>query len=768
MIATSAAYKTAVDAHRHHWTFRATIDYTDYNLDGSIATSVDESDRLSDDAQLSDSIERTTWKFFPSWERFAFGNGYRFRSDSSTRNEKGALSYQLSDGANEFHTYGGFLAGYAVASDETVFTETTQYPRFTVSFAPRTVRSLLVAFDQKLGEWAVDFDVNIYAGSSLEASEVVTGNTTWRWSKDLASEVLVATRVDVIVKSWNYPWSKAKVVESFTSVREEYESDDIIALSFAEESEPDDSTVPIGNVTANSCNLTLLNQFRKFDNDNPDSALSGNIIKNRRIRLFGSLADQEISLGTYYSKRWTIDHPNIQAEVSGQDIISLMGEQSYRDSKFIDPQANVIAETYNTDADFNAFSRENVGSVDDTMVLEGAALYCDGASGGTLAGFAVPQFVSEGQQYCGTAERTISFTYTVGTTVTMTVDVTASLPTGTGYIVSASHKATDEWTKINGAYVFTPENPSETSQTVKIRIELYSYSTDTTPRISEISVDGDENVSLYSLAALVFDDFDTETKLLEGRYVIDDDYGDIIVPNAYLEPQSMRSVLRRIAEAGAGRAYVDRTGQVVVTVIRGVGESVKEYDESNYFDIVNPVDAEAIYNRVTVVTQILEKATVVEQIGSVDVEPGTNDYTVEFTTIPSEFDSFDEPAGVTVTDYTEYTWGMDLTVENTNGSSELLGIDGLPYETRSPVRVSRDDTESIRRSGVMEYVIEENPLIQTREQATLIAEIMIDSFARIRRQTRIDAVPDLSLEVGDTIVVDGLAYVVNSAVGGKA
>jgi len=763
MIATSAEYKQAVLAHRHHWTFRATIDYTDYNLDGSIATSVHISDRLSDDTQLTDGIEVNSWKFFPSWDRFRFGEGYRLRSEHPTRLEKGSLSHQMSDGGRDFHHYGGHVAGYTVPSeDNTLFVAYTNVPRFTVSFAPRTVDSLLVTFDQMLGEWAEEFDVDIYIGESLDASEQVVGNTTWRWAHTLDYPVLGATRIDVLVRKWNYPWSKAKVVESFTSVREEYDMDDIIGLAMAEESEPDDSTVPIGNVTANSCNLALINEFRKFDNDNPDSMLAGNIIKNRRIKLYAQLAEQEVPLGTFYTKRWEIDNPRIEAEVSGQDIISLMGDQTYKDSRFIDPQDDVIDETYSTDSQFNAFTRDNVISVDDTMVMGGAALLGNELGAGVLSGYYVYGTVPTGQQYFGTATRTISFTYTPGTTVRMSVTIDATLPTGTGYIVYANHRTVPQWRAMNGDYVFTPEDITATDQTVSIRILLFSYSADVSPQIHEIAVGADESVSLFSLAAMVFEDFDAETGLLESRYTIDEAFGDVVIPNAFFEPQSMRSVLRKITEAGAGRAYVDRHGGVVVTVVPDPGSPVKTYDPANYFEIVQPVNAEAIYNRVTVVTQTMELSSSTDAIGTVEAAPGTHDYVVEYTAIPAVFDSFDEPANVSVIDHTAYTWGMDITIENTGASDARLGIIGYPYETRSPVRVSRDDTESIRRSGIMEYVIEGNPVIQTVAQATMIAERMIASFSRIRRQMRIEAVPDLALEVGDTVLVDGLQYVVNS------
>ena len=770
MIATSAAYKAGIGAARQSWSAKAVIDYTDYNLDNSIATIVTESDRLSRDDQLADGIEVTTWKFFPSWNRFEWGKGYRLRAETETENERGALSYQLSDADGNFPQVTSSFSGFTMASTETMASDFTDYPRFAITFSPRTISSLRVAFDDMLGEWAEDFDVEIYKSGVLDTTVNVTGNSSYLWTQDI-TEVLQATKVEVVVKSWNYARSKAKVVESFTSIQETYNVSDIIEMSVAEESEPDDSTIPIGNVTANTCAVSLINEIMSngksvFDNDNDMSVLAGNIIKNRRVRLYSLFEGDEIPLGTFYTNKWKIRPLDLSAEASGQDLIALMDDQEYTENQFIKPQTGVISEDYDTNSEFSAFTLDNVVVDGDSIKMGGAALACDDVdTTSTFAGFtmASTETMSSGTYYCGTAEQTISYTYTPGSSVKLTMSYTGSAPVGTDVELYVSYKSTDEFNLVDGSFVFTPEDITNSSQTVKIRALLKSQSTEDTPTITSITVDADELVTLYSVAAKVIEDFDDGTGLVEGNYTIDQQFGDVEIPNAYLQPQSFREVLRKVVEAGAGRAYVTRTGAIKIESFQSLGAAVKAYDKSTYFDIEKPVNPQSLYNRVTVVTNPLTKAGSAEEIASVTIEPGTDqDLTVEYDEAPAEFDSFGSATGVTVNSSTAYTWGVVFNVDNTSGSEQSLAINGFPYRVTGRKRVSLDNTTSTRKNGVIEYLIDDNPLIQTEAQANDITSIMINSLSQNRRQAQIDAVPDPSIEVSDTVTIDGNGYIINS------
>ncbi len=771
MIDTSTAYKEAVVSHNQEWAVRATIDYTDYNLDNSISPSVSTPDRQSIDSQMADGIEQTTFKFFPSWDRFEWGAGYHLRSETKEDVEQGALSQQLSNVDSEFPEYSGGLAGFTCFGAPV--SDFVSYPTFSISFSERTVQSLKVVFDQQLLEWAETFDVKIFVGGTLGTTENVTNNNSYRWEKTLSSPVLLATRIEIVIYDWNYPYTKAKIIESFTSIQEKYEMSDIIELSIFEESEPDDATTPIGNVTANTCNLELINEIMSndisvFDNDNPLSILAGNITKNRRIKLYATLVDQEIPLGTFYSQSWNINEGELGAEVSGQDLITLMADQEYTDNQFISPQADVIDEVYDTTAEFNTFTRDNITVGTDQMTMAGSVLLCDGSLiDGKLSGFFPFGSIPIGSQFCGTAEKIISFTYSPGSSVTVCLSWTGTAPIGTGVRLFVSYKTIEDYVEINGDYVFvfTPENISNTSQQIKIKALLYSSSTSISPTVESIIINADEFVTLYSIAAKVIDDFNDITGLVEGNFSIDQSYGEYIIPNAYLEPQTFRSVLRLVAEAGAGRAYIGRDGGIKVEAIQEVEAIVKDYDKSSYFEKAQPVNAQSLYNRITVVTQPLMKAAATSTLATVSVDFGDNQIiSVEWDDVPSEFDSFESVADLTVNSSTAYTWGIELDISNTDASEDTLDMEiyGYVYTVTGSKRISLDNSESTRKNGVIEYVIEENPLIQSEAQANLITQTLINSLSTLKNEVSADALPDPSLEVGDSVTFDSKYYIINS------
>ena len=85
MILTSADYKTQVQNNRF-WHGKVQIDYTDYNIDNTITTSVSNPDILSDDSQMVDGVESPTFEWIDDWSTFAWSK--RLRSQASTENEK--------------------------------------------------------------------------------------------------------------------------------------------------------------------------------------------------------------------------------------------------------------------------------------------------------------------------------------------------------------------------------------------------------------------------------------------------------------------------------------------------------------------------------------------------------------------------------------------------------------------------------------------------------------------------------------------------------
>ena len=234
MIAVSTDYLTKVESTTQRWIPSATIDFSDFNLDNSIQPTVNDRDITSDDAQLSDGKEHPSYRWW-YWDSFQWGD--HLRSEASTLNEKGALSQSISDDNGDFFEYIGAISGLsAVAGLSAIASSAVTYPRFCITFSPRTVESLKAVFESELGQWATDFDIIVTDTSGTEHTTAVTGNTSFRYTVTITA-VPNAVSVCVVVKSWSEANSKVKVMETFTSVQRAYSGSDIISFTVNEETE---------------------------------------------------------------------------------------------------------------------------------------------------------------------------------------------------------------------------------------------------------------------------------------------------------------------------------------------------------------------------------------------------------------------------------------------------------------------------------------------------------------------------------------------------
>jgi hypothetical protein len=746
MIATSAEYKTQVESPVTEWGITVKIDYSDYNIDNDIEAYQNSSDRTSDNAQMSDGIEFPTYRWM-DWASFEWGQ--HLRSESVTENEKGGWTAKTSDpNTGEYPVYSGDFFGTSFAGS-TFPGKFVDYPRFVVSFLPRDVSELKVVFDSKLGQWAEDFDIEIYSADGLEYTDIVTGNSSYKYLSSIET-VRLAQSVEVVVKKWSLPSAKAKVIEMFTSVSETYDSDDIEGISILEESQADNAESPIGNFTANQMTGTLLNWNNRFDIDNDDSPLFGKVIKNRRVSPFfqlGSLADS-LPGGVFYTTDWEVKENELTASFNAQDLASLMGQSEYDQNTFITPGEDQDF-TYTTTADFDLWTKENVLSENNELVFQGASIQCGSGEQATTfygSAFAGSAFFTN-KLYCGTADRIISFDYVPGCSVRLSFAANDTKPAGTNIRYFASIDGGLTFTEIlNGGYIFTPTSISDTVQEVTFRVLFESQSLSARPSVQDIYVELSESVTLYSLAVLVIEDFDNETNLVQGNYTIDQLLGEIEIENAFFAPKTHRAAIKAICEAGGANAYIGRDGGINIDVLQGVDSIVKYYTEDNYAKKVNRSNDQELYNRVTVLTNPLEKATSTSEIAKIKVnilDGDSQEVTVKYKTVPSEwFSNSGLPSGVTITDADYYTWGATLTVSNASGSDQEFDmvLTGYPYSVTGQRRIQIDNTENIRRNGVIELVID-NELIQSEDQAQFVAEQLIESFGEQKRAVEIPSSP---------------------------
>jgi len=256
-------------ADRRHVLARVLVDYTDPFLDQSLEVAVNEQANISYPQQTADSVDTATHKWAAldgSWD--------------ITTGE-----YHLAPPPDKLAQYQFGWWGSQLAGTGGVFA--TPYPALTVTHLPRPIHTLRVVGDTARVEYPVDFEIKLYGpDDTLLKTETVTGNDQVSWSKTLDSHVVDVAKQVLTITKWSHEGRQAKIIEFFTSIREVYETGDLVSLRLLEEREASQGSLPVGNISSNEITLALNNENKKFDVDNEQSPLKNLLKPNRRIQVW--------------------------------------------------------------------------------------------------------------------------------------------------------------------------------------------------------------------------------------------------------------------------------------------------------------------------------------------------------------------------------------------------------------------------------------------------------------------------------------------------
>ena len=246
---------------------RVAIDYTDPFIDQSIRIEASEQANVSYPQQTADSVDQTTRKYACLDGTWDLTSG----------------EYHLAPSADQLAQRQFGWWGAQFCDQDGCFA--SPYPTLTVRHLPRPMWQLKVVGDMARGEYPVDFTVKLYGpDDTLLKTETVTGNDQVSWQKALEPQVPDVAKQELIITRWSLPGTCAKIVEFFTSIREVYETGDLVNLRLLEEREASQGSLPVGNISANEVTIALNNESKKFDLDNDNSPLKNLLKPNRRIQ----------------------------------------------------------------------------------------------------------------------------------------------------------------------------------------------------------------------------------------------------------------------------------------------------------------------------------------------------------------------------------------------------------------------------------------------------------------------------------------------------
>lgn len=205
-------------------------------------------------------------------------------------------------------------------------------PIVTVTFISRPMRDLKLIGDNKRNEYPVDFDFKLYDTDGIEKYVLeVRGNNEVHWNYDIP-DITNISKMEIHILKWNLPNRVIKIVELFTSIQEVYNKDDIISIRLTEEREVINA-IPIGNISSNEVEITLLNNKGKFDVGNINSPLYGLVKANRMLRAWIGTKSQLIPLGLFWSIDWDIATYEKFAKVVGRDRLERLRKTDYTSSQ---------------------------------------------------------------------------------------------------------------------------------------------------------------------------------------------------------------------------------------------------------------------------------------------------------------------------------------------------------------------------------------------------------------------------------------------------
>lgn len=352
MLTTTPAFDTAIAANSRKITGRVTVNYTDAFLDPTItaeslgcqiimedetliitedeqALKTEGNNRASQTDQAVNGRAETTYKWF----------SFELDSDGVTPINVLDGSFHPMPGTEELATFNevGWWGDVPAGSDSALPGD----QGLLIEFSARQVTSFQITGDDIKGEYPVDFTVEFYAGASLENTETITSNTLVTYSQDITALDDI-TSIEIHITKWSSPYKVAKITEAVTSVFETYTSSDIKSFNILEEREiSNDNSVPTGNITSNECDLSLMNNSRRFDAGNTASPIYGLVKPNNKVDIeIGVLTSsggfEYVPVFTGWTGGWNVPDSDITASVSARDRLEILRKSYITSSTVIE------------------------------------------------------------------------------------------------------------------------------------------------------------------------------------------------------------------------------------------------------------------------------------------------------------------------------------------------------------------------------------------------------------------------------------------------
>ena len=199
----------------------------------------------------------------------------------------------------------------------------TNAPIVTLSFSKvhqKLIPGITIDWGTAYGEYATDFTVTVYNGSTVVGTKRVIDNASTKTLVML--DIINYNRITLTINKWCLPYHRARIEEIFIGAEKIYTKHDLLSFSHTQEVDPISSSLPKSTISFS------LDNTKNIYNPNNDEGLSKYLVERQELKArYGYKVGDDVEwvdCGTFYMSEWEAKQNGKSADFTARDILEYM------------------------------------------------------------------------------------------------------------------------------------------------------------------------------------------------------------------------------------------------------------------------------------------------------------------------------------------------------------------------------------------------------------------------------------------------------------
>lgn len=190
------------------------------------------------------------------------------------------------------------------------------------------IPAITITWSKTYGEYATDFTVRAYNGTSLVAEKEVVGNKSTQTIVEM--DIVGYDRITISILKWCLPRHRARIEEVFVGLQKVYSKSDLFGYTHSQTVDPVSTSLPKAEVS-----FAVDNTKDTYNPDNTDGLakyfMERQLVKTRYGYKMNDNSIEWIKGGVFYLSEWSATQNGREANFTARDILEYL-TQRYVDS----------------------------------------------------------------------------------------------------------------------------------------------------------------------------------------------------------------------------------------------------------------------------------------------------------------------------------------------------------------------------------------------------------------------------------------------------